>query len=180
MNVSIDGVQVLVVCGASGTGKTTTMWEIGHQLQQRGVGHALIDTDELDRVWPQPEPVEALISISRRHLQAMWETYSVLGVRHLVLCGVMASIPQSASWIAEAVPGATITFVRLTAERTAREVRLRGRELGSGFQHEMDASDRATNSIEQHDQPGVPDVSTDGKTVAEVADEVLRAAAWRM
>lgn len=176
--MSNESVRILVVCGASGTGKTVTLWEIGHNLQQHDVPHALIDTDELDRVWPQPEPVEALISISRRHLQAMWETYSGLGVRHLLLCGVMALIPQSESWIADAIPGAKITFVRLSAERTTREDRLRGRELGSGFEHNMAASERATEFIESHDRTEVPFVATDGKTVAEVADAVLRIAAW--
>jgi hypothetical protein len=162
--MSDNEVEVLVVCGASGTGKTVTMWEIGHRLQQRGVPHALIDTDELDRVWPQPEPVEALLSVTRRHLRTMWETFSGLGTRHLVLCGVMASVAQSEESIAEAVPGATITYVRLTAERATRERRLRGRTLGSGFDEEMQASDRAAAFITEHDQPGMPTVSTDGKT----------------
>jgi hypothetical protein len=173
-----DNIRVLVVCGASGTGKTVTALEIGHNLKKLGVHHALIDTDELDRVWPQPEPIEALISISRRHLQAMWETYSGLGIRHLVLCGVMASIPQGESWIANAIPGATITFVRLKAERPTREDRLHGRELGSGFGHDMAASERATEFIDAHDSTDVRFVYTDGKTVAEVADEVMRAVAW--
>ena len=64
--------QVLVVCGASGTGKTVTVWEIGRKLESQQVPHALIDTDELDRVWPQPDSVEALIAISRRNLEAAW------------------------------------------------------------------------------------------------------------
>lgn len=176
--MSDSGAQVLAVCGASGTGKTVTMWEIGHRLRQRGVPHALIDTDELDRVWPQPEPVEALVSVSRRHLRAMWETYSGLGTRHLVLCGVMASIAQSYEWIEEAIPDAMVTFVRLSAEDTTRESRLRGRTLGSGFDQEKQASDRATAFIKEHDQPGMPTVSTDGKTVAKVADELMRIAGW--
>jgi 2-phosphoglycerate kinase len=94
---------VLVICGASGTGKTSTSFEIGFLLQDLGIRHALIDTDELDRVWPQPEPVEALIDISRRNLKAWWANFSELGVRHLVLCGVMVSVSQSERWIAEAV-----------------------------------------------------------------------------
>ena len=175
---SDDRVQVLVVCGASGTGKTVTMWEIGHNLRRRGVRHALIDTDELDRVWPEPEPVDALISISRRHLRAMWETYSGLGVRHLVLCGVMASIPQSEPWLADTMPDATIRFVRLKADRLTREARLREREFGSGFEHDTAASERATAFIEAHDQIEVPIVTTDGRIVSEVAVAVLGAAGW--
>jgi ABC-type dipeptide/oligopeptide/nickel transport system ATPase component len=176
--VSDSAVHVLVVCGASGTGKTVTMWEIGHRLQRRGVPHALIDSDELDRVWPQPEPVEALISVSRRHLRTMWETFSGLGTRRLVLCGVMASMAQSQQWIADAVPGATVTFIRLTADHATRERRLRGRELGSGFDQEMQASNLATDFIKHHDQSQMATVATDGKTVAQVADEVLTMGGW--
>jgi len=170
--------NVLVVCGASGTGKTATVMEIGHNLQWRRVPHALIDTDELDRVWPRPEPVEALISVSHRNLGAVWSTFSSLGVRHLVLCGVMASIPQSEPWIRDSIGRATIVFVRLTATRTTRELRLRGRELGSGFEQEMRASDEAAEFIHDHDQPGMRLVTTDQKDVAAVASEVLRIAGW--
>jgi hypothetical protein len=95
-----------------------------------------------------------------------------------VLCGVMASIAQSEEWIADAIPDATITFVRLTAGPATREGRLQGRELGSGFDQEMQASDRASAFIEDHDHSGMPTVSTDGKTVAEVADEVLSISGW--
>jgi predicted kinase len=172
-------IQALVVCGASGTGKTVTSWEIGRTLQNRGIRHALIDTDELDRVWPQPEPVEALISVSRRNLQAIWATFSDLGVRRLVLSGVMASIPQSRSWLEEAISGATFTFVRLTADRGTREQRLRDREVGSGFEGEMRASDQAVAIIRKREQSGTPVVVTDGKEVSAVAEEVLRTVGWR-
>ena len=168
------GIQALVLCGASGTGKTVTSWEIGRTLQNLGIRHALIDTDELDRIWPQPEPVVALISVSRRNLQAIWATFSDLGVRHLVLSGVMASIPQSRSWLEEAVPVATFTFVRLTADRDTREHRLRDREVGSGFENEMQAADKAIEMIRQLDDSGTPVVVTDGKDVGAVAEEVLR------
>ena len=87
-----------------GTGKTATLWEVGHILRARGVPRALIDTDELDRVWPTPETTEALISISRRNLRAVWETFASHEIRYLVLCGVMASVAQSRAWIEDAIP----------------------------------------------------------------------------
>ena len=170
--------QVLVICGASGTGKTTAALEVGQHLRQLGIHHALIDTDELDRIWPQPGQIEDLIAISRRNLQALWMTFSELGIRHLVLCGVMASISESQVWIADAIGESTIAYVRLIAERSTREHRLRGREIGSGFENDMDASDRATAFIERHDPPGIPRVSTDGQPVVTVSAEVLRAANW--
>jgi hypothetical protein len=176
--MSDDSVEVLVLCGAPGTGKTATLWEVGHILRAHGVPRALIDTDELDRVWPTPKTTEALISISRRNLRAVWETFASLEIRHLVLCGVMASIAQAREWIDDAIPGAAVTFVRLSAERSTRAERLREREVGSGFDQEMEASDRATRCIEDHDEPGVPLVVTDRRSVHEVAAEVLDATDW--
>jgi hypothetical protein len=176
--MSEDGVAVLVLCGAAGTGKTATLWEVGHILRRQGVRHALIDTDELDRIWPTPETTEALISVSRRNLQAIWETFSTFGTRHLVLCGVMASTVQSREWIEEAIPEAVITFVRLSAEQRTRAQRLRDREVGSGFDQEIEASDDAARFIRDHDQPGLPVVVTDGRAVRDVAVEVLGIAQW--
>jgi hypothetical protein len=172
------GVRVLVICGASGAGKTSTAFEIGRLLEGLDVRHALIDTDELDRVWPQPEHVEALIDISRRNLSAWWANFSELGVRHLVLCGVMASVIQSERWIAEAIVAAEITFVRLTATRDTRVERLRRREIGSGFDDEMRSSDKAAAAADAHDPPGMARVATDRKGVVLVAREVLDAVGW--
>jgi len=168
-----QSVEVLVLCGAAGAGKTATLWEVGHILRAHGVPRPLVDTDELDRVWPTRQTTEALIPISRRNLRAVWETFASLESRHLVLCGVMASTAQSRAWIEDAIPGDAITFVRLSAERSTRAQRLRDREVGSGFDQEMEALDEAARYIEDHDKPGLSLVVTDRKAVHDVAAEVL-------
>jgi len=45
-------VDILLITGAAGVGKSTVSWEVGEELKRRGLAHAVIDTDELDRVWP--------------------------------------------------------------------------------------------------------------------------------
>ena len=77
-----------------------------------------IDTDELDRIWPQPEQIKDLIAVSRQNLRA----FADLDVRHLVLCGVMGSISESKLWIVDAIGESRITYVRLTAERSTRRI----------------------------------------------------------
>jgi hypothetical protein len=171
-------VRVLIICGAPGTGKTVVAWEVGHRLQRLGLPHAVLDTDELDRVWPKPESVDDLIAVTRENLRALWDTFSGLGTRHLVLCGVMADVPVNRSWIEAAVPGAALTFLRLTAQRSTRMQRLRWREVGTGFGRDMRASDKVAAFVEEHDPPGMPTIVTDGKSVVEVADQVLTRAGW--
>jgi adenylylsulfate kinase-like enzyme len=45
-------VQVLLLSGPAGVGKSTLGWEIAAQLRRLGIAHVLLDSDELDRVWP--------------------------------------------------------------------------------------------------------------------------------
>lgn len=153
-------------------------WELGHRLQGLSVPHAVLDTDELDRVWPQPEPVHALMAVTQANLRAVWGTFSRLGTRHLILCGVMASIPLNKKWIEEALAPATITFVRLTADRATRQQRLRTREVGTGFERDMRASDEVAVFVARHDPSDMPTVATEGKTVLQVAEEVLVVGGW--
>ena len=48
-----DGrVTALVLSGSAGSGKTTQANVISEVLREADVGHAVIDLDELSRVWP--------------------------------------------------------------------------------------------------------------------------------
>jgi hypothetical protein len=60
-------------------------------------------------------------------------------------------------WIADTIGESAITCVRLTAEQRTREERLRGREIGSGFDYDVGASDAVTALIESHDPPAFPE-----------------------
>ncbi|MBY3193601.1 MULTISPECIES: nucleoside-triphosphatase [Rhizobium] len=48
--------QIVLVTGPAGVGKSTLCWEMSAQLAAEGVAHAVIETDELDRVFPRPKP----------------------------------------------------------------------------------------------------------------------------
>jgi len=170
-------VRVLVVCGAAGTGKTVTAWEIGHQLAVAGIRNVVIDADELDRVWPRPTAGER-VEISERNLRAFWSTYADRDHDRLVLAGVMASLPPNRPWIGAAVPDAEVVFVRLTASRLTRIRRLRARETGTGFSRDIRHSDKDAAYIEANDPADMLAVMTDGRSVTSVANEVLRLAGW--
>lgn len=62
-------VEVLAISGAAGVGKTSVAIEVSLQLQRRDVPHALIDTDELDRIHPVPADQAAL---TEECLRAVW------------------------------------------------------------------------------------------------------------
>ncbi|MFH9425093.1 hypothetical protein [Streptomyces sp. NPDC017529] len=96
------------------------------------VPHALVDTDQLDQVHPWPPPGLGASELSRRNLAALWANFAGVGHTRLILTGVFVAPARESEWIAEAVPGAGITAVQLTADVATLEHRVRRREIGTG------------------------------------------------
>jgi hypothetical protein len=99
--------DVLLITGAAGVGKSSVSWEVSEELKRRGLAHAVIDTDELDRVWPLIVDDDRRRRINVANLSSWWEQYHELGISRLVLVGVFVLLPDAIDWINDALPGAT-------------------------------------------------------------------------
>lgn len=88
----LDIPDVVVISGAGGVGKSTVAFEMSQQLQAEGVDQALVDTDELDRIFPVPRDVPR---IAEQNLRAVWEAFAEEGVRRLILTGSGSTVPRS-------------------------------------------------------------------------------------
>jgi predicted kinase len=179
-----DAVHILLITGPAGIGKSTLCWEIGARLGEAGIAHAIIETDELDRVYPKPgsDELERLRpgtkDISTINLAALWSTYRTLGHSRLVMSGVMMHLDFDRRWILAAIPGAEITVVRLQAsERTLTE-RLAKREAGSGADEQLQRTLRQSQRMAAASGDGLMHVPTDDKTPPELAETILRQAGW--
>lgn len=84
--------EVVLICGPAGVGKSSSAIEVSERLQRDGVAHALIDTDELDRVFPVPQD---LARVTERNLAFMRQGFHERGIRRLILVGVLLDRPQS-------------------------------------------------------------------------------------
>lgn len=170
--------EVLVITGPSGSGKTAVGFEVARQLAAADLPHAYIDTDHLDMVYPQP-PLEELTRLSTRNLSAVWSSFSELGHTRLVLALTGADIPLVTHWLTDSIPDATLTFVRLKASIDSRHERLRTREIGSGLYDHIASSDRAAAYLRAHPtDEGVHLIETDGRTVIEIAREIIALMEW--
>jgi hypothetical protein len=69
----------------------------------------------------------------------MWQNFQQAGAKRLILCRVLEHRTLLAH-IAEAVPGATITVVRLHASQNELGSRIRAREAGRDLQWYLDAA----------------------------------------
>ncbi|MEV7013007.1 hypothetical protein [Streptosporangium sp. NPDC051022] len=161
--------EVLVICGPAGVGKSSTAYEVAHRLTRAGVSHALLDADELDRVHPAPPGAD----LARRNLSAMWSNYAALGHTRLILTGVFVDIGRETAWIGEAVPGAKITVVRLTADGRTLSDRVHRREIGSGAEEQLERTMAQVRGIMVNDSADTVVIDTTDMPVTAVAGAVL-------
>jgi hypothetical protein len=179
-----EAVEVLLITGPAGIGKSTLCWEIGAQLAAAKVPHAIIETDELDRVFPRPTPEQLAAlqpgtsDVSALNLAAMWGTYRALGHTRLVMSGVMLDLDSDYRWITSAIPHARMTAVRLVGSEATLMQRLDQREIGSGRDAQARRSLRQLKRISDEAPSEAIVVPTDDKAPAELAQIVLKTAGW--
>jgi hypothetical protein len=167
--------EVVLICGPAGVGKSSAAIEVSERLQREGLAHALIDTDELDRVFPVPPD---LARVTERNLAFMWEGFFERGIRRLILVGVWLDRDSELSWIRRAVPDARLTVVRLVASEATLVDRVRRREIGSGFEAQLGRTRKQLLALEQDPPTEAAILATDGASIGEIGDRILDRSGW--
>ncbi|UVK36701.1 AAA family ATPase [Mesorhizobium sp. AR10] len=179
-----NAVHTLLITGPAGVGKSTVCWEIGAKLADAQIAHAIVETDEIDRVYPRPgaEELERLrpgtTDVSTINLAAIWSTYHALGHTRLIMSGVMMHLGFDISWILAAIPNAEITVVRLQASEETLAERLSRREIGSGAGEQLQRTLRQARRMADENREGLLCILTDGKGPTELAETILRETGW--
>lgn len=177
-------IEILLITGPAGVGKSTLSWEIGRRLEESGTAHAIVESDELDRVYPKPtaEQLERLLpgcrDVSAVNLAALWSTYHALGHTKLVMSGVMLHPQFDRRWILQAIPDASITVVRLLASDEVLTERVTRREIGSGATEQLQRTLRQAHRMAGEEASDTIRIRTDGHTPIELAEVVLRQVGW--
>lgn len=169
-------IPTLIVTGAVGAGKTTIGGAVSDQLTDANRPHALIDMDALRSCYPRPADDPFNTAVGYRNLAALWANYQGVGSERVIIVDVVETPEQRADYAA-AIPGAAIQIVRLTASVAELQRRLAGRERGDSLRwHQA----RAAELTAIMDARGIGDhvIDTDGKTIDEIAAEVLQRVGW--
>jgi predicted kinase len=176
--------KILLITGPAGIGKSTLCWELGSLLSAARISHAIIETDELDRVYPRPTaqdlaPISAGASdVSAINLAAIWSTYRALGHTRLIMSGVMLHLGLDRRWILSAIPDAEITAIRLQATELTLLDRLGQREVGSGRDEQVERTLRQARRMAAETSGEVRTIQADSKTPTELAEQILRDLGW--
>lgn len=170
-----ESTELVLICGPAGVGKTASAIEVSERLQREGVAHALIDTDELDRIFPVPQD---LARVTERNLAFMWQGFHERGIRRLILVGVWLDRPSELSWIRRAIPGARLTIIRLVASEATLVDRIRRREIGSGFEGQVERTREQLLGLERDAPTDAAILPTDGASIGEIAQAVIDRSGW--
>jgi energy-coupling factor transporter ATP-binding protein EcfA2 len=177
-------VEILLITGPAGVGKSTLCWEMGAVLAQAGIAHVAIESDELDRVFPKPGAEElaplapGARDVSQLNLVALWGTYRALGHTRLIMSGVMLHVGFDKGWILAAIPDARITVVRLRGNDASLRERIDRREAGAGREDQIERSLRQARRLAGETVGDFIVVETDGRSPTELAGEVLGKVGW--
>jgi thymidylate kinase len=166
-------VQVIILTGSMGAGKTTVLGEASDVLSARGVVHAVIDLDDLAVAGLADD---LCTELTYANLAAVWANFARAGVTRLLLAEAIESADEL-SRIRAAIPDSTVVVCRLTAAVATMQRRLRTREPGM-LQETFVA--RAAELDEVLVRVALEDfcVVNDGRPVTEVAAELLKLAGW--
>lgn len=170
--------QVLLIGGRSGVGKTSTAYEVSAQLQALGVAHCHVEGDNLDAAYPKAADDPYGTKITEANLAAVWTNYAAIGHHRLIYVNTVSILEPDL--VVGAVGGrASVTSILLTASDAEVHDRLGGREAGSELQLHLDRSRRSAEVLEQQALAGTHRVGTGGRSVAEVAALVVGLSGWR-
>ncbi|MFI1353199.1 AAA family ATPase [Streptomyces sp. NPDC020898] len=170
--------ELLLIGGGAGVGKTTVAWEVSAALQGRGTAHCLIEGDYMDQIHPAPQDDPHRAAITERNTAAVWSNYAALGQRRLVYSNTVSIL--EAPMINRAMGGGEVRArcVLLTAGETTVRERLAQREIGSQLTAHIERSLRNARELDEKAPAGTVRIPTDGRSVEDIAVDVIKAAAW--
>ncbi|MFG2639412.1 hypothetical protein ACGFYP_00285 [Streptomyces sp. NPDC048370] len=171
--------EVLLIGGRAGVGKTTVGWEVSARLRAATVPHCVLEGDYMGQAHPAPEGDPHRVALGERNLTAIWSNFAELGYRRLVYTNTVSVLPGNTAMF-QRVMGADVRIIRvlLTASDVTAGERLAGRELGSELEQELAGSARKARLLDEQAPEGTVRVATDGRSVLDIAGEVVAATCW--
>ena len=167
-DTSPERLQVLLVTGGVGAGKTSTAVEIGALLDARGEASSVIDLDQLCWITPAPGSGMSVSDVLHASLAAMLPVHVAAGARRLVLARLLLG-EDDVSGLRGVLGDADVRVVELVAPDSVRAARVAGRDAGTVLAGHLEEIGSLVPAAGLADHV----IATDGRSVAEVAAEAL-------
>jgi len=173
----MENVHVLVINGAVGVGKTSVAHVLSDILSENSIHHAVIDLDALRYAFPRPPEDQFHMVLGYKNLSAIWKNYRELDIQYFIIPNVVEDLSE-VGHIEQAIPGANVTVVRLTAPVPTIHNRLREREKSEkSLNWHLNRAVELSAHLEKMKVEDVV-INTENKSVDEVAKEILIKVEW--
>jgi hypothetical protein len=168
----VGDVEVLVLHGSPGAGKTTVAAAVAERLRQVRTPNALIDLDELSLVYPYQGR-----SFSRANLRAVWPNYAAVPNVRIVLPLVVVDQGDLVE-LQDITRPRRFLVCELTAPRAVLETRVTEREPNQFWKSRL--LDFIGTYHDRDDHAAIRDflVHTHPASVEQAAAEVIRGCGW--
>jgi len=166
-------VNVLIISGSMGAGKTTVLGEVSDILTMSGIPHAAVDLDALGMA---SLPAGAPDDLMFRNLAAVWKNYASAGLTRLLIARAVESAAELEQ-IRAAVPGSRVVVCRLRSALDTMRQRVRLREPGM-HQRRYVARVAELDTILDSAALDTYSISNDSCSVTDVARRLLARGAW--
>jgi predicted kinase len=166
------GIEVLVLHGSPGSGKTTLSRAVAESLRVDGKPHAVIDLDDLSMVYPLPDR-----GFARENLKAIWPNFVAIPGLRVIIPALLADAEEAAQ-LRAAAPSSRFIVCELTAPEDVLKQRVTDREPNEYWKNRLrDFVDlyhsRADLAVVRDFQ-----VSTHDRRIEDAAREVIEKAGW--
>jgi len=181
-----DG-KVLLICGATGVGKSTVGFQLYLQWLRGGLTAGYVDLEQIGLVRPDPANDPGRHQLKAGNLAAIWSTYHDSGATHLIATGPVDSDAALQTYV-RALPAANVTVCRLHAgpDDLARRIMSRGEGgswpqpgdplRGQSAEYLRRVAHQAAADASALDRAAVGTlrIDTSGRTVDEIVDMLER------
>jgi chloramphenicol 3-O-phosphotransferase len=168
----VSNIDVLVLHGSPGAGKTTLARAVSEILREADLAHGVIDLDEISLVHPDQGR-----SFARENLKSIWPRYAAVPGLRLLLPSVIAD-EEELVLLRGALPGANLAVCELTAPEAVLKERVTAREPNEhwreGLRRWVDVFHARTDLDRIRDFL----VSTHERSEQDAAREVIEKAGW--
>ncbi len=165
--------EVLVLNGSPGSGKSTLANAIAERLRQMDIPHAVIDVDELARVYP-----EVGGSIGWQNLRAVWPNYTALPNLKVII-PVCIDSKRELEELHNATPSSKFTICELVANEMVLKERVTRREPNEYWQTKLRSLVERHLAKDSTAKFGDFLIRTDDRSVDEAAEQILNRLGWK-
>lgn len=176
--MKVTNTPIAVISGPVGVGKSSVGGELSEYLEQEWTPHTFIDFDQLRYTFPRPSDDPWGNRLGLKNLVDVWKNCSQSGSLNLVVAYVVEK-KYFLDDIRAAIPGSHIVTFQLAAKTATLEARVGKREIGSGLEWHVQRAAELSEILSQEDAPCDYRITTDDRSVTDIAAEIAGLVDWR-